>query len=221
MAQQESEQHSRRVLCLQCKTETNHSVLGTYSENRQDDWFHWGWTATFLRCLGCDSPTLETQNWNSEDYDPDGGTTVYVDLYPRRSADLDELAVDTQFRVPHSVRALYKETLSAIHNDAPILAAVGLRATVEAICKERAVPGRNLSERIDALVAAGMLAENHAAILHQQRNLGNEAVHEFQAPPPSELIASLRIVQTLLRTVYELPELAASVEKGRRRRGRT
>jgi len=38
--------------------------------------------------------------------------------------------------------------------------------------------------------------------------MGNVAAHEIVAPKPTELVAALDIAETLLKTIYVLPEVA-------------
>jgi len=43
--------------------------------------------------------------------------------------------------------------------------------------------------------------------------MGNEAAHEMVAPKPEHLVAALDIAETLLKTIYVLPEMADKIKK--------
>ena len=43
--------------------------------------------------------------------------------------------------------------------------------------------------------------------------MGNEAAHEIVAPKAQDLIAALDIAETLLKTIYVLPNVAASIKR--------
>jgi mevalonate kinase len=73
--------------------------------------------------------------------------------------------------------------------------------------------GANLEKKIDGLVKKGYLASEQADFLHLQRFMGNAAAHEIQAPDESELRAALDIAESLLKTLYVLPELAKDMKK--------
>ena len=73
------------------------------------------------------------------------------------------------------VRILYEEVIEAVNAQLSILPAVGLRALIESICKERGVTGKNLSALIDGLSDKGVLSAKQAEILHSHRFLGNVA----------------------------------------------
>jgi hypothetical protein len=115
---------------------------------------------------------------------------------------------------PTRTRSVYIEVLKAMNTGAPILAAIGLRAIVESVCAEKNVSGRNLEQRIDKLAEIGVLAGAQAEFLHGHRFIGNTAAHEITAPRPKELVAALDIAETLLKTIYVLPQLAPSIITG-------
>lgn len=62
----------------------------------------------------------------------------------------------------------------------------------------------------------GWLSQKQAETLHMHRFMGNVAAHEIQAPKPQELIAALDIAETLLKTIYILPDMADSIKTGRK-----
>jgi hypothetical protein len=77
---------------------------------------------------------------------------------------------------------------------------------------------RHLEDKIDALVELGVLAPKQAEFLNVHRFLGNDAAHEMTPPPASEIIAALDILENLLRTIYELPHVAAGLTANREQR---
>jgi hypothetical protein len=88
------------------------------------------------------------------------------------------------------------------------LAGIGVRAIVEAICKEQRTPGHSLFEQIDNLVTQSLLTASGAKILHGIRLLGNEAAHEMKAPTEKQTIAAMKVIDHLLLGAYVLPEEA-------------
>ena len=102
--------------------------------------------------------------------------SVTQKLYPSRL--LGRKEIDGLYDLPHGLYRIYKETHAAICNKLNILAGVGIRALVEAICNERSSPGGNLATRIDGLVTLGLITADGAKILHSIRVMGNKAAHE-------------------------------------------
>jgi len=60
----------------------------------------------------------------------------------------------------------------------PVLAGVGLRALIEAVCRDQGINGGNLEALIGGLATNGILSKAQADILHTHRFLGNAAAHE-------------------------------------------
>jgi hypothetical protein len=140
----------------------------------------------------------------SEDQDPDTGEyTTREAIYPetlkgeRESISLLEL--------PSSIARIYKEVVIAFNAGAFILAGGGLRAIVEAICQDKDVPGKNLEQKINQLVERKLLATAQADLLHEERYIGNAALHEILSPSRRDVIDGLEIIETLLSTLYVLP----------------
>lgn len=206
-----------RAFCGRCRRETRHTVLAAHRSTwKSEDWqapgMHGSDEYAVLQCNGCDAVHYQTTSWSSED-----GPDAYIQRYPTVPT-LDGHAPISAEHLPRDIAALYTETIAAVQAGAPILAAVGLRAIVEGVCRERRCEGRNLQERIDRLVETGALAAQQVQFLHQHRLIGNEAAHEMRAPLREELAAALSITEGLLRTLYELPALASEIDQSRRSR---
>ena len=91
---------------------------------------------------------------------------------------------------------------------APVLAAIGLRALLEAVCKEKKARDGDLFKKIDSLVEKKILTPAGAMILHRIRTLGNEAAHEVKPHTEGQLALAMDIVEHLLMDVYILPKKA-------------
>lgn len=107
-------------------------------------------------------------------------------------------------RAPKIVREIYTQSINSIKTGSNILAGIGLRATIEAICNERNVSGKNLEHRIDKLARSGFVSQNDADRLHAIRFLGNDAAHEIQPADFGSLVAALKIVEHLIVSLYIL-----------------
>ncbi len=96
------------------------------------------------------------------------------------------------------------------------LAAVGMRAVVEAVCIDRNCKGTVLQQRISWL--KGVLGADNIRNLQTHRALGNAAVHQMETPSSAELCAALDVLEHLLKTLYELPLRAEDFKRLRRER---
>ena len=204
------------VDCTLCNRTTNHDVLFTEETGgfSEEAGIHWGDAHHMIRCRGCGTVSFAVVSWDSEDLDNEGQPFVKMALYPSRGV---RKPIDDDFHLPFKVRGVYLETLTALSNKAPILAAIGIRAVVEAICADKESDGDNLENKIDDLVAKGYLAAEQANFLHLQRFMGNTAAHEIEAPERRELSAAVDIVENMLKTLYVLPELAKKMRKSQKK----
>ncbi len=206
-----------RVLCRNCKRLTNHEVLFSkdwHSMDGDDSIQLWS-SDQVLMCCGCDEISFRHTDQCSEDIDYATGQLIVNEvIYPNRAE--GRSAIDGYDEFPPKTRRIYQETLKALNQNAFILAAIGLRAIIESICVEQKTPGRNLEKRIGELADSGLLSKKQAEFLHAHRFIGNAAAHEMVAPKASELIAALDIAETLLKTIYILPDVANQLKPKQR-----
>ncbi len=95
-----------------------------------------------------------------------------------------------------------------MNNEQSVLAGVGIRTLIEAVCKNKKTLGTDLFRQIDGLVSQGLLTAEGAKILHKIRSLGNAAAHEIKPHTPEQLGLALDVVEHLLQGVYVLPHHA-------------
>ena len=198
--------HKVRIPCLRCNQPTWHEIVAE-GENRDYDIRGEFWSAELyrvVRCCGC-----QTHSFMLSDTDasmPEGSNSGWS-VYPSRG-DINRTGIKDWQGLPSQVRRLYRETCDALRNSQPVLAAIGIRALVEAVCRQRRAKGRTLKQRIDNLVAKEILTPTEANVLHRTRFLGNRAAH--QATPASDAIldAAMRIAEHLLTTVYLIGRVA-------------
>jgi hypothetical protein len=202
-----------KVLCRMCKHATNHDVLfskGTSGETDDGD-IKWWNSHQVLQCCGCDEISFRTTDQNTESIDPyTGNLEVMEVLYPSRTEGRPPMEGHENF--PVKTRRIYSETLKALNHNALILAAIGLRALIESVCLEQKTKAKVLAKGIDELAESGLLSKKQAQFLHAHRFMGNVAAHEMVAPNATELVAALDIAETLLKTIYVLPEVAEKMK---------
>lgn len=196
--------------CSDCGgKDRKHEVIAEHEVGSSGDAdYQWQTVYQICRCGGCGVVRFREASFSEDD--PEGQVRVFPENHGARYRPIDV----TKF--PETIARIYRETVRALNAGAPTLTGGGLRAIVEALCKEQRVVGGNLMEKIDALVSAGLLAKPQAALLHEERYLGNSSLHELIAPEPDELAAGLEIVETLLSTIYILPAKAKDLQERRK-----
>lgn len=193
-----------KVMCSKCGGGVrNHKVLREFEDKWNNEDMAGGTTYQIVQCQGCDEIRFRTDSWFSEDYDPEtGAPTSTIHVYPEHTEDARKPMVDGSSDLPPVVDRIYRETITAFNAGTLILAGAGLRAIVEAICINANAPGGNLSQKIDGLVKLNLLAKPQAELLHEERYIGNTAVHEVEPPARKHIEDGLAIVETLLNTMY-------------------
>ena len=202
-----------KVLCATCKRNTNHETLYSLDQSSDDDDSGvQAWSQhQVVKCCGCDEITFRVASECTEDIDYSTGKLITSEeLYPSRAE--GRAPMDAYHTLPTKTRRIYSETLKALNQNAFILSAIGLRAVIESICAEQSTTGKTLKDKIDELASSGLLSTRQAEFLHTHRFMGNAAAHEMLAPKPDEMIAALDIAETLLKTIYVLPEIAESIK---------
>lgn len=205
---------STRSNCRRCARITNHEILFETSHKSEFIYYNELHTWQVLKCKGCDTVGFRHK---FEDYDtvtklPSGNTKHQTTFkrYPHAIAGHRELS--HQHAVPAVIRTVYKESLSAYAMEANILAGIGLRATIEAVCNHLEVTGSSLERRIDALAKGGHISTNDKRRLHAIRFLGNDAAHEIREPKPRDLEVALEIVEHLINSVFILESRARNLD---------
>jgi hypothetical protein len=205
--------------CGKCFVETRHKVLQSVDiDGTALDWQDYHYTDNFqiVQCQGCDTISFRKCHSDSEhmEFDEERNEGFYVDrveLYPSRVAGRHKLR--QAHPLPFEVSRIYDETHAALCNKQPILAGIGIRALVETVCKEKSAAGSNLEQKIDYLVAMGVLTQAGAETLHSMRILGNEAAHEVKPHSEETLNLAMDVVEHLLNDVYILPAVTRNLPK--------
>lgn len=205
----------REVVCNHCDNTTNHLVCSSIEIFWGNDDIQGVDIYEMIQCSGCNSISFRISSSNSDDVDQDiNGDLIHpetVEIYPNRL--MGRTALEDIYSLPEKIRSIYKETHTALCTKLKILAGIGIRALIEAVCSEEKTKGGTLEKRIDDLVIKEVLTKRNADILHKTRLLGNEAAHEIKAPSDLELDVAFDIVENLLETVYIIPKKAERLKK--------
>jgi ribosomal protein S27E len=204
------------VQCERCQNETRHFCRASVEVRRTspEDDAQVDLQFQIIECQGCGWISFR-QSWTSSEDTRLGGEgfeqpVEHVELFPRRSG---TKPLEHDYYLPDRVLAIYREVVSALLNEQPILAGIGIRALVEAVCEEKGATEYNLSKRIDQLVTLGELTKDGAEILHGIRLLGNKAAHEVAAPTVEQLKSGMQVAENLLVNVYILKKVAEKLPK--------
>ena len=195
-----------KLLCQNCQCETNHKIIfiHTITYNNQENDIQGEDNYLVVKCCGCEKISMASISSCSEDFEYDeNGKIEYVEdikQYPIPKIGYDNLKYE--YNIPEYIRHIYKQTCNSIANKDYILAGVGLRTIIEAICKVEKTPGRNLQNKITNLAKSGYISKQDCEILHGIRFIGNEATHEISSPTHNQVQIAIRIIENLLENRY-------------------
>lgn len=195
--------------CRDCCKKTNHTVLSEHTESHREE-YNCNISYQILQCLGCDTKSFRQVFYDLEaaypTYDDHWEVPEDVTVYPKAVEGHKE--IQNLWELPDIVRTIYSEVLIALREDSKVLAGLGLRAVVEAVCNDLQIPGRNLEIRINKLASSGYISKNDADRLHGIRFMGNDAAHDIKTPKGTALSVALQIVEHLIASVYILEKKA-------------
>ena len=140
------------------------------------------------------------------------GTLV---TYPPERIDFDSTAL------PSGVRGALEEAIACHANGTFVAAAIMVRKTLEELCRDRAVSGRNLKEKIKALGKLAVIPTELFDGLDDLRLLGNDAAHvestTYDTVGAEEVEIALEFTKEVLKAVYQYETLLTrlrSLKKG-------
>ena len=214
-----------KVNCNSCERDTNQEIVCGISEERNytdvlenDEFENVTAKSSFsvIRCLGCDTYSFLIINSYSNDLDEKGSPLEYVFTYPEEDFEYNEyeelfLQKKEINALPPIVKALYKEVTVAFEYQTLILAGMGLRSLIEALCLQRKITGNNLKVKIENLFKEGYISKNEMPILQRLREMGNTTVHQIKKPSFIVLSNALSIINHTLKTIYVIPKLDKKV----------
>lgn len=202
--------------CNRCASSTKHDVLAVEkqedTEEKDSIWYD---LYEMLRCRGCDGITLRhTSKWSK------GKPTVFY--YPptiaRRapwwiSSELAIRDLDSDAFVPAQIRGLMREVYTAIQNGLNRLAAMGIRAALDATMVNKVGDHGNFTVTTDAFAAAGYLSVRQRGHIDSLLGAGNAAVHRGWEPTDADLVTLLDIIESTIEVGYLHDEAANSLKR--------
>lgn len=194
--------------CRSCKRNTKQSALGEKIIRSHSEGYHDETKYYLLECNGCGTISFRKEYHDYETYYQTGEDEfthdITIETFPHYIK--DHISIESQSGLPSIVGSIYRESLLAVQEGAFTLAGLGLRATIEAICNDKNVIGKNLLVRISAMHKSGMVSKSDAERLHAIRFMGNDAAHEIKKAKEKSVLIALKIIEHILLSIYIFEE---------------
>lgn len=204
-----------------CEQDTNHHVLYkkrleiSHKKYRRREAYTEYQDYMTIQCAGCDTISFVIRSSDSDKGMEDGALKFYDDNYPDVGRDwspYEFLQWETTDELPPVIEDLYLEVRGCFEKESEVLAGIGLRTLIEAICLDQDIPGNNLKQKIDNLHTQGLISEQAVPILHKLRHIGNFSAHEIRKANLDNLNYALKIINQVLEWVYILPRINESLD---------
>jgi hypothetical protein len=208
-----TEKTTLKHYCEKCQGDTNHHILLGKRVGIDDPEYRLDWKYYMVQCMGCEEISFrkETHDYEVAYPDDDDKWTyeISVEIYPLPLK--NHGAIDEQYILPAQIRTVYKETLEALKANCFLLAGVGFRAVIEAVCIDKQITGRTLEAKINNLSKNRFITDKEMERLHAVRFMGNDSVHDMAVPKEKALYVVLEIIEHLLKNLYIIDHHAKPV----------
>ena len=206
-----------RFYCNVCRNDTWHEVASEYKQPHRT--YFWGFDKLFhaqiLRCCGCDYLSFRLYEHPFE-FEQNGEVVEHI--FPTREYKRRERKLF--FTLPEHISKAYLQTNDAFDHGLYLLAAIGLRALVEAIVVDR-IPeiedSASIQSKVDAL--RKYFAGDVIDTLHDFRFMGNKAVHSLSEPARLDIHRALNVIENIMAFFYGVEESARSFKQLKETKG--
>jgi hypothetical protein len=229
------EQLEQRVYCTKCKHDTKHNIVNTLKRGTQPgDEVQWLREYHITECAGCETVAFVDIYGDEDlwDYNEHGHLeySYDVEVYPPKpqvepAVYFAHINPEVYRHVPESIYSLYKQVVNSFNTGHLLLATIGLRTLIEAICidtnvkkgyrydvDQNILPDKDGVEKktdtvegkINGLYEKDLIIWDHSLVLQRIRKISNSAVHKAVEPSIPDFKNAVKIVEHLLENVYEL-----------------
>lgn len=205
--------------CNRCGGPTNHWVLHKETTTWDEDMGYgnqiWGSDAySLVMCAGCDSVHLRHESTFSEHDSSD--VFYYPPAVSRRTPDwMRDIgwAFGTDER--QIVGGILKEVYTALQNDLPRLAIMGIRAALERTMIDKIGDRGTIGANVKAFIEAGHVPLSAQDLFRNTMiEAGHAAMHRGYVPSKEQMSVLLDLTEWLIVSIYVHPDQAAKVAAG-------
>lgn len=199
--------------CNKCGPYINHKVLHKEERRWDDDDMRIDGIDIYrlLECCGCEKLTLRHDSWNSYETDEQGHSIEKIVYYPpaiSRQAPPWLSSVEGPFFLDwdNPIPRLLREIYSAVQNNMPALATMGIRALMERVMVEKVGDTGTIGGNITKFISEGFIAQKSVPLFREFLiESGHAAMHRAYFPKSSDIIALLDIAESIVEAIYVHP----------------
>ena len=209
--------------CNQCGGSRWHDVLYVQKEQTPGD-ESIATSLELLKCAGCDEVRLRKTVLDSADRELGERVRPIVTYYPPSTIRpepkwLSSLLLEQLLGDVTSEYDLLMEVYAALHNNAPSLAAMGIRAVIETVLINTVPDEGSFKRNLAALRSKGFISQLDEAHLMDVLDVGSAAIHRGHIPKLEDVINALDIAETLVKRIHLDKNAIAEMKKSTPARG--
>lgn len=185
---------------------------------------------SLLECRGCRTVFYEKSEWNSEDIDwwidhegvQQGDHPREKSTYPRPETKSKPPWLGRIEAADETLATILKEMYLALDSRAYILAAIGLRTTLDRATEVLGIePGLTFEQKLNKLAAGGWIGPTERDVLAIVTDAGSAAAHRGWSPDEAALTALVSALEIFLQRAFIVDKEALRARSnipGRQRR---
>jgi len=190
------------VECQNCEATVDGDVVASYQDFDEESGMSGKYS--FLKCPRCSRPFIMLQ------VDEGPGWEEPERLYPPKETSISAA-------VPNAIRSAYEEARTCFRGKAFTAAAIMCRKTLEGICEEHKITGRNLADSLKQMKDQGIIERRLYEWADALRISGNEAAHSVNVTISAQDARDiLEFTNALLEYVFTFQD---KFEQFKKRRG--
>ncbi|MEQ8812685.1 MAG: DUF4145 domain-containing protein [Imperialibacter sp.] len=200
-----------KTRCTSCLVPTNQLIRTKFAPKFQAEHEYFEFNEYCVaECLGCNNISFIHVKWDDDEESKDeNGDPIKIISYfiedERWFEDYEFLNEQDLDELPANIFEMYEELQEALQREMRLLAGVGMRMLIEAVCLNKKIMGKSLQDQIKTLLSSGYVSKNDFDVIDELRRIGNTSAHKIKGPTDSILKAALEAVNHLLRTIYVVP----------------
>jgi hypothetical protein len=171
-----------------------------------------------LRCAGCDEVRLRKTELASADRENNTKVRPRITYYPPSTIRpppkwLIDLMLEQLVGGVTTEYDLLVEIYSALHNGAPSLAAMGVRAVIETLMINAVGDEGSFKKNLGALRSKGLISHLDEEHLMNALDVGSAAIHRGHIPKVEDVLSALDIAETLVKRLHIDKNTVAGLKK--------
>jgi len=200
--------------CNDCNGEKKHKILF----KKVTRWSEPGYPVDggnayrLIECCGCETIKLVHEDWCSEHTDAELRPIIHKKYYPPslfRPLPKWLNNLDPEWEITKLVIEVY----SALQNDSPSLALMGIRAIIEQLMIEKTGDNNSFKKNMMEFEKQGYISSKQRKFLESALEAGHASIHRGFIPKSIHIETCMDVCENLIETIHILPRKSLTLDR--------